>query len=80
MRKTKCSFSTVCVGMAFSLSCTSNDLKWDSRVSQAAQNNSNEPQQKENYSFILRLLFPSVTRYLSISIIQGFSTLPVSSV
>lgn len=57
--KTKCSFSTVCVGMAFSLSCTSDDLKWDNGVSQAAQSNYTKAQQKGNYSVILWLLFPS---------------------
>lgn len=53
--KTKCSFSTVCVGKAFSLSCTSDDdevgQQW---VSQAAQNNYNKPQQKEK--LLLHLL------------------------
>lgn len=77
MIKSKCSFSTVCVGMAFALSCKSGDLKRDSRVSQAAPNNCNKPQQKENYSFIPWLLFPPPTIYFYH---PGISALAVSSV
>lgn len=71
MIKSFCSFSTVCVGMALSLCRSSDDLKRDSRVSEAALKNHNRPEQKENYSLISWLSFPSVTLSLSISIISG---------
>ncbi len=87
MIKTKCSFSTVCVGMAFSLSCTSDDLKWDNSESpRQLRTTTTSHNRRKNYSFIVWLLFPSVSLTLCLSVCMCMylgvflSTLAVSSV